>query len=104
MFMVGSSRLRAVVVPDAPAPAGVGFQVDGVDVCRLKTAPWECLWDAGSVVSARVVRVVASFPDGSRTVATVRTRQMVVSETHVDSVSVSAHVTDRSGRFVTGLA
>ena len=102
-FMVGPARLRAVVVPDVPAPAGVVFQVDGVDVCRLKTEPWECHWDAGSVVSARVVRVVASFADGNRVVATVRTRQMTVSETHVDSVSVSAHVTDRSGRFVPGL-
>ena len=102
-FVVGPSRLRAVVEPAEPAPSGVVFQVDGEDVCRLKTQPWSCDWDAGSLVTARVVRVVATFADGRRAVAAVRTRQMVVSETHVDSVVVSAHVTDRSGRFVPGL-
>ncbi len=102
-FMVGPSRLRATIQPEEPAPVSVVFQVDGVDVCRVTAAPFECRWDAGSIVAARVVRVVATFADGSRSTAAVRTRQMNVSETHVDSVVVSAHVTDASGRFVPGL-
>jgi Ca-activated chloride channel family protein len=102
-FLVGPTRLRAAIVPEEPAPVSVVFHVDGVEVCRIVEAPYACQWDAGSRVAERVVRVVATFGDGRRSVAAVRTRQVRVSETHVESVVVSTHVTDESGRFVPGL-
>lgn len=102
-FMVGLSRLRAVVEPNLPAPLHVVFQVDGQDVCRVTVAPFECQWDAGSRVLSRVVRVVATFGGGRRATSAVRTRQLEVSETQVDAVTVSTHVTDGSGHFVQGL-
>jgi Ca-activated chloride channel family protein len=102
-FLVGPTRLRAAIAPEQPAPVNVVFQVDGVEVCRVTSAPWACQWDAGPRVAGRVVRVVATFADGRRSAAAIRTRQVHVSETHVDSVVVSAHVTDDDGRFVPGL-
>jgi len=102
-FVVGPTRLRAVVEPAVPAPVVVTFQVDGVDVCRVTAEPFECDWQAGPRVESRVVRVVATFDGGRRATAAVRTRQLEASETQVDAVTVSTHVTDESGRFVKGL-
>ncbi len=102
-LLVGPSRLRAVVEPAIPVPVSVVFQVDGVDVCRVTTSPFECEWNAGALVVSRVVRVVATFDGGRRATAAVRTRQLEASETQVDAITVSTHVTDESGRFVTGL-
>ncbi len=103
-FLLGPSRLRATVATDGRLPQSVVFQVDGVEVCRLTAPPYECEWDAGPRVTRRVVRVVATFGDGSRATAARRTREVEVNQTtHVDSVLVSAHVTDRAGRFVPDL-
>jgi len=102
-YVVGPTRLRAVVEPAVPAPLTVVFQVDGIDVCRVTSAPFECAFEAGPRVESRVVRVVATFGGGRRATAAVRTRQMAVSETQVDAVTVSTHVSDESGRFVKGL-
>jgi Ca-activated chloride channel family protein len=56
------------------------------------------------VVSARVVRAVATLDDGRRLPVAIRTKGVTVSETsHVDSVTVTALVTDSRGRFVSGL-
>jgi len=104
-FLLGPSRLRATVAVAGPQPESVVFQVDGVEVCRLTVPPYECAWDAGPRVARRVVRVVATFGDGRRATAARRTRDVDVNETtHVDSVLVSTHVTDRAGRFVPDLA
>jgi Ca-activated chloride channel family protein len=82
----------------------VEFQVDGVEACRATAAPFEGTWNAGSVVSARVVRAVATLDDGRRLPVAIRTKGVTVSETsHVDSVTVTALVTDSRGRFVSGL-
>lgn len=82
----------------------VQFQVDGVEVCRATAAPFECTWNAGGRIDSRVVRVVATLEDGRSVVAAVRTRGVTVSEiTQVESVMVTALVTDSRGRFVSGL-
>jgi VWFA-related protein len=81
------------------------FQVDGLEVCRIIRSPFECRWNAGSRLGARVVRAVATLEDGRRVpAAQVRTKGVVVNDsTDVDSVLVTAHVTDGSGRFVPNL-
>jgi VWFA-related protein len=81
------------------------FQVDGREVCRITRAPFECQWNAGSRLGARVVRAVVTLEDGRRLpAAQVRTKCVTVNDaTDVDSVLVTAHVTDGSGRFVPDL-
>ena len=78
------------------------FQVDGVEVCRITRPPFECSWNAGSRLGPRVVRAVVTLEDGRRIPAVqVRTKGVAVNDaTDVDSVLVTAHVTDREGRFV----
>jgi VWFA-related protein len=80
------------------------IQVDGVEICRLTAPPLECHWDAGSRVAERVVRAVATTVDGRRLTTQVRTKGLRVTYgVQVDSVLISAHVTDGRGRFVPGL-
>lgn len=101
--LVGDVLLRAALVGGTVRE--LVFQVDGVEVCRLTSAPLECHWNAGSRLGARVVRAVAILDDGRRLPAVqVRTKGVAVNDaTEVDSVLVTAHVTDSSGRFVPNL-
>jgi Ca-activated chloride channel homolog len=80
------------------------IQVEGAEVCRLESPPFQCTWNAGSSTAPRVVRAIGMTTTGQRLIATVRTKGVQVSDrSDVDSVLVLAHVTDSNGRFVKGL-
>ena len=82
----------------------VVFQIDGREVCRITERPYRCDWSAGDQVAPRIVRAVITWVDGERLVRTVRTAGVAVQESAtVESVIVSAHITDNRGRFVPGL-
>ncbi len=81
------------------------FFADGRIVCRSVAvqAP-TCRWDAGPVIAAHLIRVVATTASGARLVASARTGEVDVKESAaVRVVQVNASVQDRSGRFVRGL-
>lgn len=83
----------------------VTFFADGRSVCTVARQPFECNWDAGEGLREHVVRAVATLADGSRLVATSRTRSAgYVEAVEVEVVQVTATVTDDEGRFVKGLA
>jgi Ca-activated chloride channel family protein len=100
-------RIDVRVEPDARARdvTSYTFYADGREVCRIDgPARPRCEWDAGSIVRAHQLRVVATLADGSRLVATRRTRALdVVESTAVRVVQVPAVVTDRRGAVVRGL-
>lgn len=106
-FVSGPVLLRALVDPAEAASRVilVTFFADGRQVCTRDAPPFDCPWDAGPRVRARVVRAVAVLDDGRRLSATVRTRGLDFAETvDVDVIQVTATVTDRNGRFVRGLS
>lgn len=82
------------------------FYADGREVCRIESpTPAVCVWDAGPVVRAHQLRVVATLAAGGRLVASRRTSALEVAEaTAVRVVQVPAVVTDRRGAVVRGLA
>ncbi len=100
-------RIDVRIEPEARARevTGYTFYADGREVCRADgPALPRCEWDAGSIVRAHQLRVVATLADGSRLVATRRTRALdVVESTAVRVVQVPAVVTDRRGVVVRGL-
>jgi len=81
------------------------FYADGRVVCRAVTVQSGiCRWDAGPVIAAHLIRVVATTATGERLVATAQTREVDVKESAaVRVVQVNASVQDRGGRFVRGL-
>ena len=83
----------------------VVFSVDGRPVCSVEEPPFECSWDFGTTGQARVIRVVAEMEDETRLVARVHTpmRTTFRFRTSVEQVMVPALVTDRRGRYLTGL-
>ncbi len=83
----------------------VTFFADGQLICRSTNAERpQCAWDAGSIVKPHLIRVVASTAAGARIVATRRTPAIDVSEgVRVQIVQINALVSDRSGKFITGL-
>jgi Ca-activated chloride channel family protein len=83
----------------------IAFFADGRLLCRATAADRpQCAWDAGPIVKEHQIRVVATMADGTRLVATRRTRALDVAEAvNVRVVQVNALVSDRAGRFVTGL-
>lgn len=83
----------------------ITFFADGRLVCRSTNVDRPaCAWDAGPTVRAHQIRVVATLENGERLVATRRTREIDVNEAvSVQVVQVNALVSDRSGKFVTGL-
>lgn len=103
-ILTGAVVLEVEVPATAESVRDIVFQVDGTEVCRVLARPFRCNWNAGSLVSPRIVRVVVTWDDGERTIRTVRTTGVNVQESsRVDSVIVSAHVADNRGRFVAGL-
>ena len=103
-LFVGESTISIDHRPDLAVRLIVA-QVDGVEACRFTARPYVCRWNAGSLARPRVVRVVATLEDGSQLVSTVRTKDVGLAQrSNVESVLVSAHVTDERGRFVPGLA
>jgi len=80
------------------------FFADGRSVCTVIHPPFDCPWEAGAGIRQHVIRVVATTLDGSRLVATVRTKSAGYTESvDVDVVQLTATVTDASGHFVKGL-
>ena len=86
------------------AVRAVTFFADGRSICTVLRQPFECNWDAGAGLKEHVVRAVATMADGSRVVATSRTRSAGYTEAvEVEVVQVTATVTDSDERFVKGL-
>lgn len=83
----------------------ITFYADGRVICRgARVDRPQCAWDAGAIVKPHQIRVVATLASGERIVATRRTREIAVDEAvSVQVVQVNALVSDRSGRFVSGL-
>jgi Ca-activated chloride channel homolog len=102
-FVVGPTKLRAEVEPQDVA-SSVIFFVDGLQVCTMAAPPFECEWDAGSMIAQRLVRLVVNLAAGGRLVRTTRTAAAEFAETvDVDVVKVTVTVTDERGRYVNGL-
>jgi Ca-activated chloride channel family protein len=102
-FVSGAVPLRAEVQP-ADAVTSVVFFVDGRQLCTVVQPPFECAWDAGSVIVEHQVRVVANLVGGGRIVRPVRTKGVAYTEkVEVDVVQVTATVVDGRGRYVKGL-
>jgi VWFA-related protein len=81
------------------------FFADGQLICRTTNIQRpQCAWDAGAVVKPHQIRVVAATAGAERLVATRRTRAIDLSEgVSVQIVQINALVSDRSGRFISGL-
>jgi len=104
-YVSGTTMLRAQVEP-VDAAAIVSFFVDGRQVCRVDTPPYECEWDAGRAIVEHRIRVVAASTGGTdgRCVATIVTRGVAFAESvDVDLVEVTVTVTDGGNKYVTGL-
>jgi Ca-activated chloride channel homolog len=98
----GPTRI-AVAIPPSIAVQSVAFFVDGRLICTVDRPPFGCTWDAGDLVRAHHVRVVASLPNGRRLVGNVRTKDIGYEERiRVEAVLVPVIVTHK-GRFVRGL-
>ena len=103
-YVTGPITIRAAVDPAEYPVSEITLFADGRAVCTRPRAPWECRWDAGSVLTEHVFRAVATLPDGTRLVANVRTKEAgYVEAVNVDAVQVAVIVTDDDGRFVKGL-
>jgi Ca-activated chloride channel homolog len=99
-YVTGTTPLKATVTP-ADTISAVTFFVDGRQVCALTALPFECEWDAGAVIAAHQVRVVATIKGGARIVQTVRTKSVgYVERVDVDAVQVTVTVADGHGKFV----
>lgn len=99
----GPVTVSARVEPPTRRPVKVTMYADGRHLCTLEKPPFECSWDAGASLDEHEVRVVATFEDGSRAVAKVRTQGMgYVEAVDVRVIQVPVVVTD-GGKFVRGL-
>jgi VWFA-related protein len=102
-FISGATMLRAAVDPSVNAQA-VQFFVDGRQFCSLTELPFECEWDAGSVISAHLIRLVVIPAAGDRIVRTLRTKGIGYADrVNVEAIQVTVTVTDDAGRFVSGI-
>jgi Ca-activated chloride channel homolog len=104
-YVAGPTMLRAAVTPPTSAVTRVEFYVDGVRVCQADRRPFECTWDGGPTVRARIVRAVAILPSGERLATSFRTSALpgFTDSSGVETVLVPFIATDRNGRFVKGL-
>jgi VWFA-related protein len=105
-YLSGPIRLVAIIEPPplVKLVRQVVFFADGRRVCTVQRQPFQCDWDAGDRIIEHTIRVTAELNQGGRAVATVQTRGVKFAEAvDVDVVQLTAVVTDRSGRFVTGL-
>lgn len=99
----GPIVLRAEVDPPSNATS-VAFSVDGRQICSVTAPPFDCPWDAGSVVVAHQIRVVANLTGKTRIVRTIRTKDLgYTDKIDVDVVQVTATVLDNRGHYVMGL-
>lgn len=103
-YVTGPITIRAAIDPPNHPVTRMELFADGRIVCTRERPPWECRWDAGTILAGHVFRVVATSPDGTRLVANTRTPATgYVEAVNVDAVQVAVTVTDAHGRFVKGL-
>ena len=105
-YVSGGIRLVVVIEPASliKQVKQVVFFADGRRLCAVQKQPFQCEWDAGDRIVEHTIRATAELAQGGRAVATVQTRGVKFAEAvDVDVVQLTAVVTDRSGRFVTGL-
>jgi len=107
--VAGALTVKAEVRAGASRIVRVLFQVDGREIGRRDSPPWEIPWDAGLEYAMHAIEVVALDADGHRTTARqvtppilLRERVMVL-DTAVQEVRLTVTVTGRSGQSVTGL-
>lgn len=99
-YVSGLTRLRAAIDPTLQ-PQSVIFFVDGRQFCVLTEPPFECDWDAGSTISAHLVRLVVQPVEGDRIVKTLRTKGIGYADRiNVEAIQVTVTVADDVGRFV----
>lgn len=99
-YISGTTMLRATIDPSIPVQS-VTFFVDGRQFCALDEPPFECEWDAGSTISAHLIRLVVQPASGERMVRTLRTRGIGYADrVNVEAIQVTVTVTDDAGRFV----
>jgi Ca-activated chloride channel family protein len=102
-YVTGAFTLQARAADPAQVRQ-LTFFADGRSLCTLVQPPFECAWDAGIGIRDHVIRVVATMSDGTRLVATTRTKNAGYTESvDVDVVQVTATVTDGQNKFVHGL-
>jgi VWFA-related protein len=102
-YLSGPTRLAASVDP-ALTVRTVAFFVDGRQFCSLTGPPFECEWDAGTTVSAHLIRMVVTPVEGDRIIRTLRTKGLGYADrVNVEAIQVTVTVTDDAGRFVGGL-
>jgi VWFA-related protein len=107
--VAGALTVKAEIRAGASRIVRVLFQVDGREIGRRDSPPWEIPWDAGLEYAMHAIEVVALDADGHRTTARqitppilLRERVMVL-DTAVQEVRLTVTVTGRSGQSVTGL-
>lgn len=102
-YISGVTALRASVDPSVSVQS-VTFFVDGRQFCSLSEPPFECEWDAGSTVSAHLIRLVVTPTQGDRIVKTLRTKGLGYADrVNVQAIQVTVSVSDDAGRFVSGV-
>ena len=102
-YISGVTPLRAVIDPSVTVQ-NVTFFVDGRQFCSLTEPPFECEWDAGSVISAHLIRLVVQPVGGDRIVRTLRTKGIGYADrVNVEAIQVTVTVADDAGRFVSAL-
>ncbi len=99
-YISGTTTLRAAIDPAVDVQS-VTFFVDGRQFCSLTEPPFECEWDAGSTISAHLIRLVVQPSAGDRIVKTMRTKGIGYADrVNVEAIQVTVTVTDDAGRFV----
>ncbi|MGE3959538.1 MAG: VWA domain-containing protein [Vicinamibacterales bacterium] len=102
-YVSGVTRLRAAIDPSL-TPQSVTFFVDGRQFCAITEPPFECEWDAGSTISAHLIRLVVQPVDGDRLVKTLRTKGIGYADrVNVQAIQVTVTVSDDAGRFIGGV-
>ena len=105
-YVTGSVRIEARLVPLAAERqiAQMLFYADGTLVCTVTQRPFNCQWNAGATIRARLVRVVAELQNDKRLVHSFWTKGIEQTESSsVSAVQVPTTVTRGSGEFVRGL-
>ncbi len=102
-YVSGVTPLKAAIDPSV-AVQNVTFFVDGRQFCSVNEPPFECEWDAGSVISAHLIRLVVQPVNGDRIVRTLRTKGIGYADrVNVEAIQVTVTVADDAGRFVSAL-
>ena len=102
-YVSGPTPLRVSIDPSVQV-RNVTFFVDGRQFCSLSEVPFECDWDAGSTISAHLIRLVVTPLEGDRIIKTMRTKGLgYADKVNVEAIQVTVTVTDDKGRFVGGI-